>query len=43
MTEELQSLLEKIRIDGIEKAEAQRDEIIRKAQEDTASAVSRCC
>ena len=32
MAEELQSLLEKIQTDGIEKAEAQRDEILAKAK-----------
>ena len=32
MAEELQSLLEKIQTDGIEKAEAQRDEILAKAR-----------
>ena len=32
MAEELQSLLEKIRADGIEKAEAEREEILKKAR-----------
>ena len=39
MAEELQSLLEKIRNDGIKKAEAERDQIISQAQAEAAQII----
>jgi vacuolar-type H+-ATPase subunit H len=39
MAEELQSLLEKIQIHGIKKAEAERDEIIAQAQAEAAKII----
>ena len=41
MAEELQSLLEKIRADGIEKAEAEREEILKKARAEAESSVEK--